>query len=370
MQTGRYGGEDYRFGFQGQEMDNEIKGQGNSLNYEYRMHDPRIGRFFAVDPLTRNYPHNSPYAFSENVVVNAVELEGLEMKVIIKAATTDPETHLITVTTTTYEWAEYNLKVLGIDPTTLPLCGQYGPLGLGELTYFTAEGVDLGADYKAYDKDLVSETGGPTIKGIDIENEGIRQYNEASNALENSLPSNSTGTISVDYKGDGSLVWGSKVSAEFRSKVVQIAKELGANPNHLMAIMAFESGLSPSIQNIHTNATGLIQFMPSTAKGLGTTVEDLKKMTGEQQLEYVKAYFKGSKGKLNSVSDFYMKVLWPAAVGKPEDYVLFEKGKGKAYDQNSGLDKNNDGKITKAEAAAKVIKKLGEGEKYKNPPTN
>ena len=68
----------YKYGFQGQEMDNEVKGKGNSVNYKYRMHDPRIGRFFAVDPLAPKYPHNSPYAFSENTVINAVELEGLE----------------------------------------------------------------------------------------------------------------------------------------------------------------------------------------------------------------------------------------------------------------------------------------------------
>jgi RHS repeat-associated protein len=73
---------DYRYGFQGQEMDNEIKGVGNSINYKYRMHDPRLGRFFAVDPLASSYPHNSPYAFSENRVIDAVELEGLE-KVIV-----------------------------------------------------------------------------------------------------------------------------------------------------------------------------------------------------------------------------------------------------------------------------------------------
>ena len=42
------------------------------------MHDPRVGRFFAVDPLFRKYPHNSPYAFSENRVIDCVELEGLE----------------------------------------------------------------------------------------------------------------------------------------------------------------------------------------------------------------------------------------------------------------------------------------------------
>jgi RHS repeat-associated protein len=78
-QTGRKGGiSDYRFGFQGQEMDDEIKGEGNSINYEYRMHDPRLGRFFAVDPLAPKYPYNSPYAFSENDVIACVELEGLE----------------------------------------------------------------------------------------------------------------------------------------------------------------------------------------------------------------------------------------------------------------------------------------------------
>ena len=68
----------YRNGFQGQEHDDEVKGEGNSVNYSYRMHDPRLGRFFAVDPLSTEYPWNSPYAFSENNVIHAFELEGLE----------------------------------------------------------------------------------------------------------------------------------------------------------------------------------------------------------------------------------------------------------------------------------------------------
>jgi RHS repeat-associated protein len=69
---------DYRYGFQGQEMDDEIKGEGNSINYTFRMHDPRVGRFFAVDPLAAKYPYYSPYAFSGNEVIQKVELEGLE----------------------------------------------------------------------------------------------------------------------------------------------------------------------------------------------------------------------------------------------------------------------------------------------------
>jgi RHS repeat-associated protein len=73
----------YRYGFQGQERDDEMKGAGNSWNYKYRMHDPRLGRFFAVDPLFREYPHNSVYAFSENRVIDGIELEGLEYYKIV-----------------------------------------------------------------------------------------------------------------------------------------------------------------------------------------------------------------------------------------------------------------------------------------------
>ncbi len=69
---------DYRYGFQGQEKDDELKGTGNSINYKYRMHDARIGRFFAVDPLVHEYPFYSPYSFSGNRVIDKIELEGLE----------------------------------------------------------------------------------------------------------------------------------------------------------------------------------------------------------------------------------------------------------------------------------------------------
>ncbi|TGD56835.1 RHS repeat domain-containing protein [Flavobacterium humi] len=69
----------YRYGFQGQEKDDELKGEGNSLNYTFRMHDPRVGRFFARDPLEKSFAWNSPYAFCENSPIWGVELEGLEL---------------------------------------------------------------------------------------------------------------------------------------------------------------------------------------------------------------------------------------------------------------------------------------------------
>ena len=65
-------------------MDDEVKGKGNSANYKYRMHDPRVGRFFAVDPLFKEYAFNSPYAFSMNRIIDAVELEGKEALLVRK----------------------------------------------------------------------------------------------------------------------------------------------------------------------------------------------------------------------------------------------------------------------------------------------
>jgi len=73
----------YRYGFQGQEKDDELKGDGNSYDFNFRIYDPRIGRFLCVDPLSASYPWNSPYAFGENRVIDGVDLEGLEYATII-----------------------------------------------------------------------------------------------------------------------------------------------------------------------------------------------------------------------------------------------------------------------------------------------
>ena len=108
------GSEGYRYGFQGQEQDNEIKGNGNSVSFKYRMHDPRIGRFFAVDPLTAKYPYNSPYAFSENRVIDAIELEGLE-KILLKES---PKVAGATKIVLPADWHIYELVVVDqrVDP--------------------------------------------------------------------------------------------------------------------------------------------------------------------------------------------------------------------------------------------------------------
>jgi len=74
----------YRFGFNGMEKDDEVFGStGTALSFKFRMYDSRIGKFFSVDPLAKDYPWNSTYAFAENDVIRAIDLEGLEKQVAI-----------------------------------------------------------------------------------------------------------------------------------------------------------------------------------------------------------------------------------------------------------------------------------------------
>jgi hypothetical protein len=157
------------------------------------------------------------------------------------------------------------------------------------------------------------------------------------------------------------LAWGKHVSPRFRQQVSRIAARLGTQSDYLMAVMAFETGESfdPSQTTASSKAVGLIQFMPKTAVELGTSTEALSKMTAEEQLTFVEAYFAPYRGKLKNLGDIYLAVLWPKAVGKPDDSVLFTSSK--QYQANKLLDLNKDGRITRHEAVSFVQRKLDKG---------
>jgi len=180
------------------------------------------------------------------------------------------------------------------------------------------------------------------------------------------------------------LAWGKEVKrihgAEngqiFMDRVFWVAwklsQEQGAlfDANWLMGVMAFESGrsFSASKKNPVSTATGLIQFMAFTAKEMGTTTTKLAAMTAWDQLNYVYRYFSQKikeRGPIRSIEDAYMAVLWPAGMGKPMDHPIFIKGNS-TYSANAGLDKNRDSRVTKAEAAGKVMEQLVIGMQEKN----
>lgn len=146
---------------------------------------------------------------------------------------------------------------------------------------------------------------------------------------------------------------------DFKKKVEKIAGLLGVKASDLMAIMKQESGVNPSIYNrAGSGAVGLIQFMPDTARRLGTTTDELAKMDGVQQLDFVYKYFKMTGVGDGSLGDLYMAVFMPKYVGQPNHTVLGASGapgfSGKVYAQNAGLDRNKDGTITVADVKSAV----------------
>ncbi|WP_310560430.1 RHS repeat-associated core domain-containing protein [Flavobacterium sp.] len=70
----------YRYGFNGKEKDDELKGEGNAIDYEKRFYDPRIGKFLSLDPLIKSFPWYSPYQFAGNKPIWAIDLDGEEEK--------------------------------------------------------------------------------------------------------------------------------------------------------------------------------------------------------------------------------------------------------------------------------------------------
>src|SRR5574343_523108 len=74
----KYSSDKYRYGFNGKENDNEVKGEGNQQDYGMRVYDLRLGKFLSVDPLASKYPFYTPYQFSGNMPIKFIDLDGAE----------------------------------------------------------------------------------------------------------------------------------------------------------------------------------------------------------------------------------------------------------------------------------------------------
>jgi len=139
--------------------------------------------------------------------------------------------------------------------------------------------------------------------------------------------------------------------SQFITKLKNICNSLSIDPDWLMIVMYAESRVNPQAKNPYTNATGLIQFMPSTATDLGTSVNALYNMNNLQQLDYVYLYFKPYKGKIKDIYDLYLTTFFPVALGKSDSWVLQTSTMSSKLiaQQNPGVDLNKDLKITVGE---------------------
>lgn len=145
------------------------------------------------------------------------------------------------------------------------------------------------------------------------------------------------------------------------AEIVRVADRLGIDAECLAGIISVESKFNPQAVNPDTRATGLIQFMPSTARAYGTTVEQLYGMTALQQMPYVEKHFR-AVGYVNNArcGDAYLAVFAPKYIGKPDSTPIFESGTT-AYYQNRGLDVDGNGVITAGDVRAKLVNTVNAG---------
>jgi hypothetical protein len=149
-----------------------------------------------------------------------------------------------------------------------------------------------------------------------------------------------------------------KIDLAFLEDVEEMCERLDMHCMGLMSVMDYETvgSFRPDIKNPGSSATGLIQFISSTAEYLDTSTTDLADMSQREQLEYVEKYFRTMKNGFDysDPTQIALTVFQPAARGNGGEYIIGRRGangtKGVAFMQNSGLDQfPRDGIITAGE---------------------
>ncbi len=153
------------------------------------------------------------------------------------------------------------------------------------------------------------------------------------------------------------------VNPQFPRAFLDACKSLGCKPLDLLGVMMSESGVRPAAHNPNGDASGLIQFMPATLRGLGWKQGDqaFRCLTASQQVTFVTAYlaqWSKDAGAYDSAGRIYQAVFLPGTLrsAKGEDATLCARGGvlGWAFEANAVFDTNGDGRITIGELTASV----------------
>lgn len=131
-------------------------------------------------------------------------------------------------------------------------------------------------------------------------------------------------------------------------RLVQISDAAGVNPADILLVHISETGGNPQAKN-PGGAVGILQWIPSTAKALGTTAEEIGNMGVSEQLDilerHAQKYWKG-RG-IRNAADIY---LLNATGGR-----VAHAGEA-AYEGNKVWDVNKDGTLDKSDLATQLTK--------------
>lgn len=144
--------------------------------------------------------------------------------------------------------------------------------------------------------------------------------------------------------------------SDFEDELMVQAADAGLDERAVRGVIHAESGGDPAAHN-PSGATGLIQFMPSIAKAMGTSTEEIGKMTAAQQVPLVIKYLKDRNiDEHSSQGDMYIAVAAGGGfVGKPDSTVVYKQG-SPGWEQNPAWRPKDGGDITIAD-----LKRFGGG---------
>ena len=175
-------------------------------------------------------------------------------------------------------------------------------------------------------------------------------------------------TSNVELTGASKELIGSDKT--FLTAIRQLAAKRGINEAQLLGLIASESSFDPTAVNKDTGATGLIQFMPEVAEALGTSQEEILKMSRAEQVALMDQYFEMNNLPNNpTAGQLKTNVLMPSYTNQDDSFELMtrhkqftdgEAGNPNTYKVNQGLDYNKDGFVTVGEAGQSITNKMDE----------
>lgn len=180
----------------------------------------------------------------------------------------------------------------------------------------------------------------------------------------------------------------------FYKKLLQVSSDVQMKPEDLLNVMALESGVDTHARNKGSNASGLLQFMPATLKGLGFQGShgDFRSLSPVDQLDYVKKLILNNMryngGPFTSAAQYYVANFLPVALklpgiksGDPGTIIaalhpkqphlpgVSSQMESEYYKANPDLDADHDGAITFGDIQT-VLGRVAKGQVYHDALAN
>ena len=174
----------------------------NVHEWKYRFSDPAIGRFWSIDPLADDYRYQSPYNFSENRVIEGVELEGLEYVSVHHVM--NGNTHIRTTSTDYYRMTDKEINDRNGTPAGAYNAASYGSEGKGvKHIYHDIQNNSISERWDNRRVDFASSAGN---HGLYSGAGSITKYGGQVNGVDTPYRTTTSGEMELSVKGQKTVI--------------------------------------------------------------------------------------------------------------------------------------------------------------------